>query len=84
MGEREVFEGLVAKFLLNLPREEQEDATRLSYHAEKAFYYYMDEVLRSKPGKEWEKQRNDFLFKLKEHCPSCLKFNPQLLILKLQ
>jgi hypothetical protein len=60
MGEREVFEGLVAKFLLNLPREEQEDATRLSYHAEKAFYYYMDEVLRSKPGKEWEKQRNDF------------------------
>jgi hypothetical protein len=23
MGEREVFEGMVAKFLLNLPREEQ-------------------------------------------------------------
>jgi mRNA-decapping enzyme subunit 2 len=56
----------------------------LSYHAEKAFYYYVDEVLRAKPSKDWEKQRNEFLFKLKEHCPPCLKLNPQLLILKLQ
>lgn len=84
MGERELFEGLIVKFLLNLPREEQEDPNRLSFHAEKAFYFYLDEVVKVKPGKDWDKQRNDFLLKLKDYAPSCLKINPQLLILKVQ
>jgi hypothetical protein len=39
--ERELFEGIICKFLLNLPAEERE-LNRLSYHAEKAFYYYLD------------------------------------------
>ncbi len=44
--ERELFESMLCKFVLNLPEEELRDASRLSYHAEKAFYYYIDLVLR--------------------------------------
>ena len=44
----------------------------------------MDEVLKEKPSRDWEKQRNDFLFKVKEYSPASLKINPQLLIVKLQ
>ena len=46
--EKEVFEEILCKFVLNLPPSEMQDTNRLSYHAEKAFYFYMDEVIRDK------------------------------------
>jgi hypothetical protein len=63
--ERELYEAIICKFFLSLPREELEDPNRLSYHAEKAYYFYVDEISNSKLTKDWEKQRSDFLFKLK-------------------
>lgn len=30
--ERELYEKIICKFLLNLPRDEQEEPNRLSYH----------------------------------------------------
>jgi hypothetical protein len=56
--ERELFESMLCKFVVNLPEEEVRDTSRLSYHAEKAFYYYVDIVLREKELKDWERQRN--------------------------
>ena len=31
-NEREIYEGIICRFLINLPREEQEDPNRLGYH----------------------------------------------------
>jgi hypothetical protein len=56
--ERELFESILCKFIINLPEEELKDPSRLSYHAEKAFYYYVDEILKEKELKDWERQRN--------------------------
>jgi hypothetical protein len=56
--EKELFESMLCKFIVNLPEEEVRDASRLSYHAEKAFYYYVDEILHEKEFKDWERQRN--------------------------
>jgi predicted DNA-binding protein len=53
MKEREIFESILTKFIINLPKEELEDVNRLSYHAEKAFYYYIDEIIREKDLKDW-------------------------------
>lgn len=39
---------ILCKFIINLPREELEDPSRLSYHAEKAFYYYLDHIAKGK------------------------------------
>lgn len=44
--DRDLFESILSKFIINLPEEELKDSSRLSYHAEKAFYYYIDEVLK--------------------------------------
>lgn len=49
-------ESIICKFLLNLPREELDDPCRLSYHAEKAFYYYLDVISKGKDT-DWKKQR---------------------------
>ena len=53
MKEREIYEGIICRFIINLPREELEDPNRLGYHIEKAFYHYLDEVLKEKPSKDW-------------------------------
>ena len=50
--DRDLFESIISKFIINLPEEELKDSSRLSYHAEKAFYYYIDEVLKDKEIKD--------------------------------
>lgn len=49
---------MLCKFVINLPEEELRDSSRLSYHAEKAFYYYIDIVLREQEIKDRDRQRN--------------------------
>ena len=44
----EQYQIILSKFLLNLPKEELDDPGRLSHQAEKAFYYYLDVVLKKK------------------------------------
>jgi hypothetical protein len=48
----------------------------LSYHAEKAFYYYLDYILKDFDMNDWRKQRKEFFSKLKEYAPNFLKMNP--------
>ena len=76
------YEAIICKFLLNLSKEELDDPCRLSYHAEKAFYYYLDIIVKSKET-DWKKQRLDFFSHLQKHSPSFLKINPSLLSEKL-
>lgn len=40
-------------------------------------------MLRQKETKEWEKQRNEFFFKLKEYAGTTIRINPQQLAGKL-
>lgn len=52
-----IYEQIVCKFLLNLPKEEIEDSSRLIYQAEKAFYYYLDCVLKTTDLSDWKRQK---------------------------
>lgn len=79
----ELIEHILVKFLLNLPKEELEDSSRLSYQAEKGFYYYIDHLAGVQDDNEWKRQRKDFFNSLKEHAPTFLKINPSLLSDKL-
>ena len=48
--EKHIFQSILVKFVVNLPSPELEDPNRLAYQTEKAFYYYLDEVLnKSQP-----------------------------------
>jgi hypothetical protein len=48
--EKHIFQSILVKFVINLPSPELEDPNRLAYQTEKAFYYYLDEVLnKSQP-----------------------------------
>lgn len=75
---------MLCKFVINLPEEEQRDSSRLSYHAEKAFYYYIDIVLREQEIKDRDRQRNEFFFKLKQYCPEFVRIDPLQLAARLQ
>jgi 8-oxo-dGTP pyrophosphatase MutT (NUDIX family) len=75
----ETIEHIIAKFLLNLPREELEDTGRLSHQAEKGFYYYLDHILGHEQATDWKKQRKDFFNSLKEYAPNFMKINPAVL-----
>ena len=77
------FQNILSKFLLNLPREELDDPCRLSYHAEKALYYYLDHVVQEDKDSDWKKKRREFFTQLKLYTPSFLKINPSLLSDKL-
>ena len=44
----------------------------------------MDEVREGKKSiKDWDKERTEFMNKLKEHCPPSFKMSPQLLLGKI-
>lgn len=53
-----LFEQILAKFIINLPPQEQEDSNRLAYQSEKAFYYYIDVILNNSAPDHWEQLRN--------------------------
>ena len=53
-----MFQVILAKFIINLPAQELEDSNRLAYQTEKAFYYYIDVVLKIGQPKDWEQTRN--------------------------
>ncbi len=52
----------------------------MSYHAQKAFYYYIDHVT----GDHEEKECNQFYFKLKQYAPESIRIDPQRIATKLQ
>ncbi len=52
-SEQHLFESLLAKFIINLPPEELEDSSRIAYQMEKAFYFYVDNVLCLNQVREW-------------------------------
>ena len=76
------YESIISKFILNLSREELDDPCRLSFHAEKAYYYYLDVIAKCKET-DWKKQRQDFFHQLQKYSVSSLKINPTLLSDKL-
>ena len=45
--QKHIFQSILVKFVINLPSTELDDSNRLAYQTEKAFYYYLDEVLNN-------------------------------------
>ena len=80
--EREIIESIICKFILNLPSEEINDTGRLSYHTEKAFYYLIDVVLKDNANNHLNTRKEEFIYKLREFCPPCIKIKPKELISK--
>lgn len=78
--ERDLFESILCKFIINLPEDELRDLSRLSYHAEKAYYYYIDKVFTDKEPKN----QGEFFFKLAQYASDIVKFDSHQIAVRLQ